>query len=265
MKITIVLIAHGTEIWRPLSWWKTKFIKIWVVIWSVSHHTKKEISKKHNLDARRIHVLHNCLNPFLALPKSFEKPKKLLERYHLTKSQKIILTISRITKHEHDKGYENILKLLPCLLSKFPDLHYIICGKIDNDEIKRLIGIIELLNLKDHVTITGFIPNEELSIHYSLCDAFIMPSKKEGFGLVFIEAAACGCNVIAGNKDGSIEAIMYGKLGIAVDPDNPIKLEKAIRHTLKNQSSASSYKRQQLCVNNFHQSRYQQKVLKLLK
>ncbi len=264
-QITVILIAHGTEIWRPLSWWKTKFIKEWVVIWSVSNYTKNKISKTHNLDTSRIHVLHNCLNPFLELPKSFEKPRKLLERYGLTKNQKIILTISRITRHEHDKGYEKVLKLLPSLLSTFPDLHYIICGKIDNHELNRLNCIVELLNLKGHVTLTGFISNEELSLHYTLCDTFILPSKKEGFGIVFIEAAACGCKIISGNKDGSIEAIMNGKLGIAVDPDNPVKIIKAIRHMLKNPSLASAFKRQDLCINNFNQNSYQQKVLKLLK
>lgn len=56
--------------------------------------------------------------------------------------------------------------------------------------------------------------------HYNLCDVFALPSKGEGFGIVFLEALACGKPVLAGNQDGSIAPLADGKLGCLVDPDN---------------------------------------------
>jgi glycosyltransferase involved in cell wall biosynthesis len=76
--------------------------------------------------------------------------------------------------------------------------------------------------------LTGFIPDEELTAHYQLCDVFAMPSKKEGFGIVYLEALACGKPTLGGNQDGALDALCRGELGALVDPDDV----QAIAHTL---------------------------------
>ena len=78
------------------------------------------------------------------------------------------------------------------------------------------------------VILTGFIDEEELSDFYLCADIFIMPSKQEGFGIVFLEAMACGLPVIAGNKDGSRDAIAEGTEFNIVDPDNEAEIKNAI-------------------------------------
>ncbi len=67
---------------------------------------------------------------------------------------------------------------------------------------------------------TGFVPDEELCAHYNLCDVFAMPSKGEGFGIVYLEALACGKPTLGGNQDGAIDALCHGELGVLVDPDD---------------------------------------------
>jgi len=84
------------------------------------------------------------------------------------------------------------------------------------------------------VIFTNIIPDEILAAHFSLADVFVMPSEKEGFGIVFIEAMFYGIPVIAGNKDGSVDALCNGELGKLVDPDNRGELVKAIETVLKN-------------------------------
>jgi glycosyltransferase involved in cell wall biosynthesis len=69
--------------------------------------------------------------------------------------------------------------------------------------------------------------------YYNLCDAFVMQSKKEGFGIVFLEALASGKPVIAGNKEGSCDALLNGEVGILVDPDNVDEVAKAIINVLR--------------------------------
>ena len=64
-----------------------------------------------------------------------------------------------------------------------------------------------------------------------------MPSKKEGFGIVFIEAMASGLRVIAGNKDGSVDALSNGKLGKLVDPDDLNQVENVLSELLDSPSN----------------------------
>ncbi len=80
--------------------------------------------------------------------------------------------------------------------------------------------LIQQLNLPHHVILAGFIPDSELCDHYNLCDVFAMPSKGEGFGIVYLEALACGKPTLGGNQDGAIDALCHGKLGALVNPDD---------------------------------------------
>ena len=99
-----------------------------------------------------------------------------------------------------------------------PNVHFILVGK--GDDRPRIQALVNNLNLQDCVTIAGFVPDEELCDYYNLCDVFALPSKGEGFGIVYLEALACGKPVLAGKQDGSIEPLAKGKLGCLVDPDN---------------------------------------------
>jgi glycosyltransferase involved in cell wall biosynthesis len=95
----------------------------------------------------------------------------------------------------------------------------------------RLVSTWSLLihyDLQDCVTLAGFISDTELCDYYNLCDTFAMPSHGEGFGIVYLEAMACGKPTLAGNRDGAQDALCHGKLGALVDPDD----SSAIAQTL---------------------------------
>jgi glycosyltransferase involved in cell wall biosynthesis len=76
------------------------------------------------------------------------------------------------------------------------------------------------LDLERHVTLAGLVPDDELVEYYNLCSLFAMPSKREGFGIAYLEAMACGKPAIAGNRDGARDALLDGELGVLVDPDD---------------------------------------------
>ena len=80
---------------------------------------------------------------------------------------------------------------------------------------------------------TGFVSVDELAAHFNLADIYIMPSTKEGFGIVFIEAMYYGKPVIAGNQDGSVDALANGEFGILVDPSHVEEIKAAIQQLLK--------------------------------
>lgn len=94
--------------------------------------------------------------------------------------------------------------------------------------------------------LTGFIADEEVTDHYLLADVFVMPSKGEGFGIVYLEAMACGLPVIAGNKDGSTEALQFGKLGTLINPDDEDELLQALQTRLQQPSNPLQVQQQML-------------------
>ncbi|MDB6140174.1 MAG: putative glycosyltransferase, partial [Verrucomicrobiaceae bacterium] len=81
---------------------------------------------------------------------------------------------------------------------------------------------------QEAVIFTGFIPENELPDYYRLCDAFVMPSTGEGFGIVYLEALASGRPCIVGNTDASPEAIGNGRLGLVVDPHSVAAITAAV-------------------------------------
>jgi glycosyltransferase involved in cell wall biosynthesis len=140
-----------------------------------------------------------------------------VRKYGLEKS-KIILSVGRLAASEKYKGQDKVIAAMPLILKEVPGAKYLIVGR--GDDKARLKNLAVELGVEDKVVFAGFIPQKELADYYNLCDVFSMVSKREGFGIVFLEALSCGKIVIAGNKDASKEALLGGELGILVDPDN---------------------------------------------
>jgi phosphatidylinositol alpha-1,6-mannosyltransferase len=260
----IVMLAHGTEVWRNLPAWKKCFIRKHVHTWSVSHYTKRVINKRHHI-RKFSSVINNCLDPFFEIPAEFDKPAYLIERYALSAGQPVLLTICRLSEHEHFKGYDRVILLMKNLLHDFPNIHYLLCGHSDQREFNRLNHLITKNNLGQRVSLPGFIPEEELKDHYLLADVFILPSQKEGFGLVLIEAAACGSRIISGNADGSPDAMLNGKLGTLVNPEDHDELYQAILENLNFQNDLQTKKAlQTLTLRHFGYPRYRRKIKRML-
>jgi glycosyltransferase involved in cell wall biosynthesis len=185
-------------------------------ILSISSYTRDRLIKEQNLDPNKISLLPCTFeaNQFKISP----KPAYLLEQYRFKPDQPIILTVSRLSAVEQYKGYDKILEALPQIRQTIPNVHYIIAGK--GDDRPRIEQLIAQLGLQDCVTLAGFVPDEQLGDYYNLCDLFAMPSKCEGFGIVYLEALACGKPTLGGNRDGAIDALCHGELGALVDPDD---------------------------------------------
>jgi glycosyltransferase involved in cell wall biosynthesis len=109
---------------------------------------------------------------------------------------------------------------------RFPNVRYILGGR--GPDRARIEALIRQLDLINHVTLAGYVADHELRAHYNLCDVFAMPSKGEGFGIVFLEALGCGKPVLAGNKDGSVDAVLGGETGVLVDPDDVEEIGQAL-------------------------------------
>jgi glycosyltransferase involved in cell wall biosynthesis len=111
-----------------------------------------------------------------------------------------------------------------------PDLAYLVCG--DGSDRARLEAKAKQLGIADSVIFTGYVPEEEKVDHYRLADCFLLAGWGEGFGIVLIEAMACGVPAIASNLDASSEAVGDGTLGLVVDPRNREQLFAAVQQAL---------------------------------
>jgi glycosyltransferase involved in cell wall biosynthesis len=224
MGIPYWTVAHGVEAWDI----EHPQLKIALQeadrILCVSRYTRDRLLEEQSLDPNKVTILPNTfnVNRFQIKP----KPLALLERHGLSLGQPIILTVSRLVQSEQYKGYDKVLRALPQIRQKIPNIHYLMVGK--GDDRPRIEKIITELQLQDCVTLVGFIPDAELCDYYNLCDVFAMPSKREGFGIVYLEAIACGKPTLAGNKDGAVDALLQGKLGALVDPDNTDEIAQTL-------------------------------------
>lgn len=259
----IILWAHGIEIWRTIPKWKKTFLQQHTDIWAVSTYTKQQIITRHQINATRISVLNNTLDPFFHLPIVFEKPIDLIERYQIKPDSYVLFSLTRLSATEHKKNYDTVISAVSHLKTQFPNLVYLIGGKADEQEHLRLQQHIDQHQLGAYVKLTGFIEEQEITAHFSLADTFVLPSEKEGFGIVFIQAAACGCQVIAGNTDGSTDALLHGKLGQLVNPKSEKEITHAIQKAIENKNH-QPLAQQALTVENFGFDGYVRKVRELL-
>lgn len=258
----LTVICHGIEVFEPVSGIQKKLLQKADRILAVSSFTKNKLIELQQLPAEKISVFPNTLDPHFQLPAEFSKPTYLQKRYGLSGQEKVIFTLTRLNCEEGYKGYDKVISILPQLIKSGLSFKYILAGKADDAEKKRMQKLISARGLEEYVLMPGFIADEEVSAHYLLADVFVMPSKGEGFGIVYLEAMACGLPVIAGNKDGSTEALQFGELGTLIDPDNEEELQKAIIYVL--QQKKEEKKLQEKMLGYFSFDKYTERLQKHL-
>ena len=231
-KVKLIMIAHGIEVWEKQPWYKIIKLRYCDLILPVSAFTGDVMVKKHGIDPAKMQVLNNCLDPNLPIWIKTDKDPQLLKRYGFIESDQIIFTLTRLSAGEKYKGYDKVIEAMESLVKNNPQLKYLIAGKYDTEEKSRLDKLIAVKKLGDHIVFAGFVPDDELAAHFNLATLYVMPSRKEGFGIVFIEAMHYGLPVIAGNQDGSVDALAYGEFGLLVDPTDSAAISQAIEKVL---------------------------------
>lgn len=223
------IIAHGVDVWNIERPALKQALKNSNQILAVSNYTRDRLLTEQTLSSDQVVLLPNTFD--ISRFKIKAKPTHLLEKYNLQANQPIILTVNRLCASETYKGYDKVLEALPIIQTQIPNAHYIIVGK--GDDRARLENYIQELDLEDSVTLAGFIPDEELCDYYNLCDVFAMPSKLEGFGIVYLEALASGKPCLGGNQDGAIDALCNGEFGALVNPDHVEEIAQALIEILQ--------------------------------
>lgn len=228
-RIPYWILTYGVDVWDIQDLYKIEALRQADKIITIGTYTRDRLIAEQALSIDQMPLLPVTFDASRFV--IADKPVYLLDRYNLTHDQPIILTVARLSGEDGYKGYDQILRALPKMRQQVPQVHYLLVGK--GDDLPRIEQLINDLNLHDCVTLTGFIADEELCDHYNLCDVFAMPSKGEGFGIVYLEALACGKPCLGGNLDGAIDALCHGKLGVLVNPDNVDEIAQALTQILQ--------------------------------
>lgn len=192
---------------------------------SISTFTRDRFLDWADVPPEKIDLLPNAIH--LSDYATASRPLDLMERLGLKPRNKVLLTFGRLVSRERAKGFDEVLDVLPQLIQDEPNLRYIIAG--DGPDRERLEARVADAGLGENVIFTGFVEEQDKTALYGLADLYVMPSRGEGFGFVFLEALASGVRVVASSVDGSRDAVRDGLLGQMVDPDDPEALLEAIR------------------------------------
>jgi phosphatidyl-myo-inositol dimannoside synthase len=223
----VILLTYGMEVWHPRSWLMRVLLSRTFGIISISSFTLEKMRSWTELPPERSFLVPNAIDLSRYAPG--RKNEQLVSRWNL-EGRRVLLTLGRMDAAEQAKGFDEILEVLPRLVSEMPDIVYVAVG--DGTDRPRLEAKARALGLADRAIFPGYVSEEEKLDYYRLADVFVMPSRLEGFGYVFLEALAVGVPVIASKVDGSREAVMNGEWGLLVDPSDPEELIAAVRRTL---------------------------------
>lgn len=220
-------IVHGWEAWSPGARLDNGALRRADLVTAVSNFTRERLLSWCPLPAERVDLLTNTIDLDRFSPGP--RPDDLARRYGVD-GKRLLLTVGRLAACDRYKGQDRVIRLLRALDRQVGPIHYIIAG--DGDDRPRLEALVAEEEVDDLVTFAGRVSEADLRGLYRLADVFVMPSTGEGFGIVFLEALACGCPVVAGNRDGSVEALADGALGRTIDPDDATALREAIISSL---------------------------------
>ena len=120
-----------------------------------------------------------------------------------------VLTVSRLSSNDTYKGIDHVIQALPLIIKKIPNIKFTIIGK--GDDKLRLQKICKKLKVDEYVDFRGYV--EKLDPYYKFCNLFTLPSKNEGFGIVFLEAMQYKKPVLSCNSGGSQDVIKNNETG----------------------------------------------------
>ena len=205
----------------------------------VSHYTA-DLLHERGVPPGRTHVVPNGTDPDCFRP---HDDTSLRQRLGLA-DRSLLLTVGRLVRR---KGIDTVLRALPTIIQACPDVAYVIAGT--GPDRARLEQLATRIGIRERVRFVGDIDHNRLPLYYSAADLFVMPARQdppdvEGFGLVFLEANACGTPVVGTCSGGIPDAVQDGETGLLIPPDAPDALAEATLYVLTTSGVAETLGRQ---------------------
>ncbi|MEH2320502.1 glycosyltransferase [Nostoc sp.] len=205
--IPYTVLTYGKEVWEPLKNQERRALTSAAGIWAISRYSRDRACVANGINPKIVQMMPCAIDGDKFTPGS--KQPELGKKYGLS-GAKVLMTVARLWSGDIYKGVDVTIRALSQIAQVFPEVKYLVIGR--GDDQPRLAQLAKDLGVSDRVVFAGFVATQELIEHYRLADAYIMPSQ-EGFGIVYLEAMACGVPVLSGDDDGSADPLQDGKLG----------------------------------------------------
>jgi len=218
----------------------------------VSKKLKKIGEKYLEVNNDKIIVVPNGIN----MRDIYTEKNKNIQKY---KEKKIILSVSHLIK---TKEIDLNLKAIAKLIQKYPDIIYLIIG--EGEEKKKLKKLVSELNLQDRVIFIGEVSHYKVMEYMASCDIFSLPSRNEGFGVVYLEAMAQSKPVIGCQGEGIEDFVENNKTGLLVKQRDVNSLVVAIDYLLSNPDEARAMggRARKLVLKNYTWEKNAEKTIK---
>jgi len=226
-RMKTIVCAHGADVWEPLGILQRLALRYSNLVLAPSKDTAAHVAEEQGVHEERIRVLPWGLDPqFEALISPGSHPV-LPENFP---SGRVILSVGRWLASERYKGMDTLITALPRLLTQRPEVQLALVGA--GDDRAWLEDLAEQTGVNRHVHFLTGLTYSEIAACYAACEIFALPSRGEGFGLVYLEAMACGKPVIGGLHGGAPEVIQDGVTGYLVPHGDPIQLATSLETLL---------------------------------
>jgi phosphatidylinositol alpha-1,6-mannosyltransferase len=233
----LIIQMHGTDAWPCPSLPLRTAVKAADLVLCVSSYTRARVLAWAAITPDRALVLPNTVADVFAPGDG----SAMREELGLNGKQ-VLLTVGRMDSRERYKGHDRVICALPALIAKRHDPIYLIVG--EGDDRPRLENLAKETRVAERVRFLGVVEQQTLAALYRAADLFVMPSRGEGFGIVFLEAMASGTPALGLDVAGASDALDHGDLGVLVSEgeipaaidrilsaprQNPRELAEAIR------------------------------------
>jgi phosphatidylinositol alpha-1,6-mannosyltransferase len=239
--IPFACYVHGEEMTlattsRELTWLTRRVIRRAAYLIANSHNTARILREDWGVLPEKIHVMHPGVDTQRFLPAK----RDAVVRDRLGWGDRpVVLTVGRLQKR---KGQDQMIRAMRKVCESVPNVLYSIVG--DGEERPALEDLVRGEGLGEHVQFAGEIADEGLLHCYQQCDLFALPNRQvgqdiEGFGMVLVEAQACGKPVLAGTSGGTSETMSVPETGVVVPCDGPRELAIAVADLLSDRDRLS--------------------------
>jgi glycosyltransferase involved in cell wall biosynthesis len=213
------------------------------VIGTVSDYSRARLARQFGIEPSRVHVVGEAADPVfrrLDHPRATDR----LTSIGFTGARRAVVYVGGFSPHKNLRGLVDAFDRLAAGAS-FGDVDLILVGGYEHETFftcyQEIRDHVRERGLDRRVHFTGFLPDEDLVALLNLATVLVLPSKMEGFGLPAVEAAACGCPVIA-TTESPLPGLL-GDAGVFIDPLDPAALERALASVLSSPERRETMRR----------------------
>ena len=207
--------ALGVEMWSRVDWTRRRALLRAANVFSISSYTRNKVHTLQGIPLGRCSTLHLALEDHWRVAARARTRDSILAQRPEESRGVSLLSVCRLEEDARDKGVDWVLTALAQLAPTHPTLGYTIVG--DGNDRSRLEDMAIALGIGERVLFTGSVGHDGLLDAYRDCDLFVLPSRREGFGLVFLEAMAFRKPIIAVASRGTLDVVTSGKEGLLIE------------------------------------------------